>query len=236
VIGSNITNILLIIGVTAFVSKGIKLKYDIMDMDMPLLLISSVLLGMFMMNGSISYVETALLLIALVVFLFNSFKNGEKNEEKTEKVKPLTFIILAIAGVAIYFSSKYTVFGLEGIATNLEIKKEIISLGALALGTSLPELVVSVAAIRRNNAGIAVGNVLGSNIFNSYAVVGIASMFGPLNITEDTIHFSIPIMIAITFLFAFMNISRKISRWEGFMLLVIYVYYIYELTNLAPAG
>jgi cation:H+ antiporter len=103
------------------------------------------------------------------------------------------------------------------------------------LGTSLPELVVSVAAIRRNNHSIAVGNVLGSNIFNSYAVVGIASLFGPLTITEDITNFSIPFMIGVTILFAFMSISGKIGKWEGLMLLLLYVYFISELTTLAPA-
>lgn len=234
VIGSNITNILLIIGITAFLGKGIKMEYNIMETDIPLLLVSAVLLWLFMLNGSISYLESALLLIGLAVFIYNSFNNGEERTEKTEKVKPITYLILVGGAILIYFSSEYTVYGLKGMAEILEIKKEIISLGALALGTSLPELVVSVAAIRRNNHSIAFGNVLGSNIFNTYAVVGIASLFGTLNITPDINTFSIPVMLAVTILFAFMSISKKIGKWEGFMLILIYVYYIYELTNLAP--
>lgn len=205
-----------------------------MDMDIPLLVVSAVILWLFMMDGSISPFETVLLLIGLFVFIFNSFNNGEEKNERTEKVKPITYILLVLGGVLIYFSSEYTVYGLKGIATTLQVKKEIISLGALALGTSLPELVVSVAAIRRNNHGIAYGNVLGSNIFNTYAVVGISSIFGPLNITPDIIQFSIPFMLAVTGVFAIMSFSKKIGRWEGFMLLLMYVYFIYELTNLAP--
>jgi cation:H+ antiporter len=235
VIGSNITNILLIIGTTAFVGKGIKMKYNIIDMDIPLLIISSFFLWLFMRDGHIGILEVIILLAGLVVFLFNSF--GNKEEKTTEKirVKPLTYFLLVLSGALIYFSSEYTVLGLRGIAETLSIKNEIVSLGALALGTSLPELVVSVAAIRRNNHGIAVGNVLGSNIFNSYAVIGISAFFGPLKITEDITQFSIPVMLAATILFAFMSISGKIGRWEGFMLLLFYVYFIRELTLLAPA-
>lgn len=235
VIGSNITNILLIIGFTAFVGKGIKMEYNIMDMDIPLLVVSALLLWLFMMNGSISLFESGLLLVGLVVFLMNSFNNGEEKSKDTVKVKPIAYLWLTLGAVLIYFSSEYTVYGLKGIATTLEVKEEIISLGALALGTSLPELVVSVAAIKRNAHSIAYGNVLGSNIFNTYAVVGIASLFGPLKITPDILNFSIPVMLGVTIIFAFMSISKKIGRWEGFMLLMIYVYYIYELTNLAPA-
>jgi len=234
VVGSNITNILLIIGTTAFVGKGIKMKYNIIDMDIPLLIISSFFLWLFTKDGSISVFEIVLLLGALVVFLVNSFNSSEKKQEDRIKVKAQTYLILVASGVLIYFSSEYTVLGLKGIADTLDIKKEIISLGALALGTSLPELVVSIAAIRRNNHGIAVGNVLGSNIFNTYAVIGIASLFGPLKITPDITNFSIPVMLAATILFSFMSISGKIGRWEGFMLLLLYVYFIRELTLLAP--
>jgi len=236
VIGSNITNILLIIGTTAFVGKGIRIDHDIMDKDIPFLLISAVLLWFCMMSGSVSGIETILLLAGLVIFILNSFHNGEEKGEKTARVKPFTYLVLVIGGILIYFSSEYTVYGLKGIAETLQIKKEIISLGALALGTSLPELVVSVSAIRRNNHGIAVGNVLGSNIFNTYAVVGISSLFGSLTITPDILEFSIPVMLAVTILFAFISMSRKIGRWEGLMLLLMYVYFIFELTNRAPVS
>lgn len=235
VVGSNITNILLIIGITAFVGNGIKMKYNIIDRDIPLLIISSFFLWLFTRDGSIGILEIVLLLGGLVVFLFNSFGNGGEKPEEKIIIKPQTYVILVLSGVLIYFSSEYTVIGLKGMAETLEIKKEIVSLGALALGTSLPELVVSVAAIRRNNHGIAIGNVLGSNIFNSYAVIGIASLFGPLKITPDITEFSIPLMIAVTILFSFMSISGKIGKWEGFMLLLLYVYFLRELTLLAPA-
>lgn len=234
VIGSNITNILLIIGAAAFVGQGIKMKYNIIDKDIHLLIISSFFLWLFMRDGNVGTVEIVLLLTGLVVFLFNSFGNKEEKSTERTPIKVKTVLLLVASGVLIYFSSEYTVVGLKGIAETLSIKKEIISLGVLALGTSLPELVVSIAAIRRNNHSIAVGNVLGSNIFNSYAVIGIAGLFGPLNITEDITGFSIPMMIAVTILFSFMSISGKIGKWEGFMLLLLYVYFIRELTVLAP--
>ena len=236
VIGSNITNILLIIGVTAFLGNGITMEYDIIDSDIPLLVISALAVWLFMSSGSLSILEIILLLSGLVVFLFHSFRDGYSRNPGQEKLRLKTVLILLAGGILIYFSSEYTVFGLKGIADSLDIKKEVISLGALALGTSLPELVVSVAAIRRKNSGIAVGNVLGSNIFNSYAVLGISSLFGPLLITKDILDFSIPMLLGVTILFSIMSISGRIAKWEGFMLILIYVYFIGELTSIAPAG
>jgi cation:H+ antiporter len=136
VVGSNITNILLVIGITAFVGNGIKMKYNIIDMDIPLLIISAFFLWLFTKDGNISILEIILLLGALVVFLFNSFNNDEQENEKTAKVKPLTYLILLGGGVLIYFSSEYTVYGLRGIAQTLEVKEEIISLGALGYFTA----------------------------------------------------------------------------------------------------
>jgi len=236
VIGSNITNILLIIGVTAFLGNGITIEYDIIDSDIPLLVISALAVWLFMSSGSLSILEIILLLSGLVVFLFHSFRDGYSRNPSQEKLRLKTVLMLLAGGILIYFSSEYTVFGLKGIADSLDIKKEVISLGALALGTSLPELVVSVAAIRRKNSGIAVGNVLGSNIFNSYAVLGISSLFGPLVITKDILDFSIPMLLGVTILFSIMSISGRIAKWEGFMLILIYVYFIGELTSIAPAG
>ncbi len=234
VVGSNITNILLIVGTVAVIGKGIDLNYDIMDVDIPLLLGSAILLWFTLWDGSISFVEIILLLASLVIFLLYSIRKERDEKNDDNEFKMIFLIKLIIAGVVIYFSAEYVIQGLKGIARIANIPESTISLGALALGTSLPELIVSLSAIKRNNHSIAVGNVVGSNIFNTYGVVGISSLFGTLVIPPNILGFSIPLMVGITFLFATIIMNKKVSIWEGLLLLTFYIYYMYSLVDTAP--
>ncbi len=231
VVGSNITNILLIIGAVAVIGKGIDLEYDIMDVDIPLLLGSAILLWFTLWDGSISLVEVILLLASLVIFLLYSIRKQRDEKDANNEFKMIFLIKLIIAGVVIYFSAEYVIHGLKGIARIANIPESTISLGALALGTSLPELIVSLSAIKRNNHSIAVGNVVGSNIFNTYGVVGISSLFGTLVIPPNILGFSIPLMVGLTFLFAAIIMNKKVSIWEGLLLLTFYIYYMYSLVD-----
>ena len=232
VIGSNITNILLVVGFVAVIGKGIDLNYNIMGIDMPLLIASSLLMWFTLMDGAINYFEVSLYFIALVIFLAHSIKKERAEKDENNKLKPVFFILLVVSGLVIYFSAEYVIMGLKGIAEIADIEESTISLGALALGTSLPELVVSITAIKRNNQSIAIGNVVGSNIFNTYGVLGVSSLFGSLVIPIEIIEFSIPLMVGITVLFAFVMLTKRVSRWEGYMLLVFYAFFLYSLTKM----
>jgi len=229
VVGSNVTNILLVLGVTAFISKNVPIEYDLMDIDMPLLLGSAIIAYFILEDLSISNFEIFILLGGLASFLLNSFSNKKDDEDEIPTVEPKQYIFLLLSGVAIYFSSVYTIYGLEATSRQIGVPNELISLSALALGTSLPELFVSVAAIRKGKHGIAVGNVLGSNMFNTFGVLGIASLFGKCTIPPSLLEFSLPIMVAVSFLFFVITISRHISRWEGGMLMAFYSFYVYKL-------
>lgn len=227
VVGSNITNILLVIGATAVVGKGIKLDYDVMNTDMTKLLASSFLLYFVLIDGSLSRLECVVLLAALVIFLANSFSVKNEDEEELPKLRPIDFLILAIASVFIYLGAKYTIYGLENIANELSIPKHIIAITAVALGTSLPEVVVSITAARKGKHAMAVGNVLGSNIFNTYAVMGISGLVaGSLTIPADAVTISLPFMIAVTVLFAVSCITKHITKYEGWLFLLFYVFFI----------
>jgi cation:H+ antiporter len=96
------------------------------------------------------------------------------------------------------------------------------------------KVVVSLGAAKKGKTSIAVGNVLGSNIFNTYAVMGIPALFGKLTIPQNILDFSLPLMIAVTILFAIMTLSRRITRWEGILLLIFYVFYMVELFTKSP--
>ena len=109
------------------------------------------------------------------------------------------------------------------------IEEEIIALSAVALGTSLPEVIVSLNAARKGKTSIAIGNVLGSNIFNTYIVMSIPRFVGPLEIPPTIHSFYIPLMIAMTILFGVMTNNRKVTRWEGAVLLMFYAFFVSEM-------
>ncbi len=231
VVGSNITNILLVVGVVAVVGKGIDLNYNIMNIDMPMLIASALLMWFTISDGHLDMFEVSLYLISLAIFLTHSIKKKRVKDENRPELKPMSFLLLLVAGVLIYFSAVYVIQGLKGIAEIANIDKAIISTGALALGTSLPELVVSLAAVKRNNHSIAIGNVLGSNIFNTYGVLGVSSLFGNLVFPASVLTFSAPFMIGLTVMFAFVMLTKRVSRWEGYILLIFYTFFIYNLAK-----
>ncbi|MEM1325637.1 MAG: calcium/sodium antiporter [Bacteroidota bacterium] len=231
VLGSNITNVTLILGVVAVVGGTIHFRKDVMNIDMPLLLTSAALLTFTIYDRVLSLFDAFLLLSGLVIFLVYSFrsKDEEEAEEERPKVTFKSYLIVIAASALVFFGAKYTIFAVSELAARADISPEVIALSVIALGTSLPELIVSITAARKGRTEIAVGNVLGSNIFNTYAVMGIPPFFGQVEITESALQFSLPFMIVITLLLAFMCLSKKISRWEGMMLLLFYAYFVSEL-------
>jgi len=180
VVGSNITNILLVLGLTAVVGKQIKLNFDLWDIDMPLLFGSIFLMYFTLSDLHLSFGEAILYLCALVAFLLNSVLGSVSTDDERPKVKPMDIAKLIAGAVLVYFGAEYTIVGIKGFSEAAGISAEVISLTFIALGTSLPEIFVSLSAIKKGKHAIAVGNVLGSNIFNSYAVMAIPSFMGPL--------------------------------------------------------
>lgn len=230
VVGSNITNILLVLGIVAILGKVVPLEYNIMDVDMPLLIGSAIFIYFAIDDLVFSQFEALIFLAALVGFMINSVKSNQFEEENKTKLRKMDFLILALGGVLVYLGSRYTVMGLQGLSTNLGIGSGVLAFTLLALGTSLPEVVVSVTAARKGKAGMAIGNVLGSNIFNSYAVLGIPGLFADLVIPANTNTFAVPFMMAVTLLFALICFSGRVNRYEGVVLILLYVFFIYKMS------
>ncbi len=231
VIGSNITNILLVLGLTAIVGKQIKLDFDVMDIDMPLLICSAIFMFFALSDGDFTIFEALLFLACIPIFLLNSFKGDKVDKADRPFVKPVEYLILLLGGIFIFLGAKYTIVALEVISEIAGISPELIALTGIALGTSLPEVIVSIAAARKGKHAIAVGNVLGSNLFNTYAVMSIPRLIGDLTIPASILDFSLPFMVAVTFIFAVICLSKKISKWEGMMLVVLYIFFIYYLVK-----
>jgi len=230
VVGSNITNIALVLGLTVVVSKEIKLHNQIWHVDMPFLISSSFLMWFLVRDANVSIFEAIIFLGSLALFLIYSLKSDEGDEDQfRKKVSWKSYAWLVVGGALVWLGAKYTIDAITNLSLLMGISNEIIALSMVALGTSLPEVIVSIGAAKKGKTSIAVGNVLGSNIFNTFAVMGIPAFFGKLVIPQSVLDFSLPLMVALTILFAVMTISRRITRWEGIILLIFYVFYMVEL-------
>ncbi len=233
VVGSNITNIALVLGLVAVWAKQIDLEYNIWHIDMPYLLGSAFLLWFVLFDLQVSIFEGILFLAGIAIFLAYSIKTTDEELLLETRVTWRTWFFLGLGGVLVWLGSDYTILAIRRLSLLAGIDPEVIALSAVALGTSLPEVIVSLNAARKGKASIAVGNVLGSNVFNTYVVVGIPSLFGKLVIPGVIQTFYLPLMIAMTVLFSVMANNKKITRWEGAVLLLFYLLFVTELFKVA---
>lgn len=236
VIGSNITNILLVLGSVAAFSRIITFETKVVNVDLPILSMSAFLIVFMLQDGTYSMMEGVLLIAAFIIFLINTFRSQvvKSDIDEGERKKPLgvrTVFFLVVGGLLVYFGSEYTIVSVSELSKLLSMQPDFIALTLLALGTSLPELVVSLQAARRGNTGIAVGNVIGSNIFNTFGVMGISRLFGPIIVPDNISNFGAYFALAITLILVIMTRSKRITRFEGGMLLILYLYYIVELSD-----
>jgi cation:H+ antiporter len=241
VVGSNITNIFLVVGVAALLGKKMKVTYELVHIDLPLLMGSALFLAVTVWDGTFTLFEAMLCLAGITVYLLHAVstkkrrrKRGHTATEESgrERVTGKTVFILALSAFFIYLGGRFTIESVIRISEILDIGKEIIAASAVALGTSLPELVVSITAARKGEPELAIGNVLGSNIFNALAVMGIPALIAPLTIPVSIVTFGIPMMLIASLLFFFMAQDKEITNWEGLLLLIFYVFFIGKLFNL----
>ena len=235
VIGSNITNILLILGVSGLLIKEMRIKRKVVKFDLPILIISAILLVVTIIDGNVALSDAFIFLLFLVfynVYIFNvkdDELNNDNDESQTISFSFKTIAILIVSIVFIFLGAKYTVDSVIKIAEILKIGKEIIAITAIALGTSLPELIVSLSAIKKNNPELVMGNILGSNIFNTLAIMGIPALFGPLKITVSIISYALPVMCIATLFLLLIALDKKLSRFEAFLLVLFYCIFIIGL-------
>ncbi|MDP7181159.1 MAG: calcium/sodium antiporter [Candidatus Woesearchaeota archaeon] len=237
VIGSNITNIFLILGISAIVSKKLILTYELIHVDLPIFVGSGFVLAITIWDGIFTKGEAGIMLAGIFIYFMymmsvqkthkhKEIKKEMKGEMRREAIHTTTWLILVASAIAIYFGADYTVRSVIELSTIIGIGTEIIAITVVALGTSLPELVVSITAARQGKPEIAVGNILGSNIFNTFAVMGIPGLFGALLIPQSILYLGLPIMIMATIIYFFMTQDKQITQWEGWMLLLFYVLFI----------
>jgi len=236
VIGSNIANLLLILGTSALL-KPVLFQKETIKYEIPICLGATVLFGILAnSNNTITRIEAIVLLVAFIMFIFYTIILAKSKREKQKVVKSKTTylfdILMMILGIAgLKFGGDLTVNNAVKIAEALNVSEKIISITILAVGTSLPELVTSVRAAIKGESDIAVGNIIGSNIFNILLIIGTSAVIKPImyNISynRDLIIFFISLILLL--IFAYTKPKKKLSRFNGLIFVLGYIVYIIML-------
>ena len=240
ILGSNILNILIILGITSVITP-LAVQKSTVKYEIPFVIIISVIFGLIgLFDNSIGFIDGILLwvlFIAYIAYLFIMTKKGkiqadesddEDNDKKPKKVWQL--ILFGIIGIAlVVFGSNITVNAATEIATMFGMSERFIGLTIVALGTSLPELVTSITAALKKNADIAIGNIVGSNIFNILFVIGTSAIITPVAYQNQFLIDSILcVATAMLLLLLVLNKDKKLKRWGGIIMLICYAgYFVY---------
>ena len=245
--GSNITNIALILGITALLAP-IAVHSQVMRKELPILILVTGFAGWQLWDGDLSRMDAIGLMLAFVVLIGWSIYQGLRQPddalatEMTEEVNAMpvrkAILWLVVGLLLLIISSRILVWGAVDLATTFGISDLVIGLTIVAVGTSLPELASSIIAARKGEHDLALGNILGSNLFNTLAVVGIAGLIAPMPVAPEVLTRDFPVMAALTLvLFAMCYGFRgpgRINRIEGSALLLAFV--VYTVYLLAFSG
>ncbi len=233
VLGSNIANIFLILGFSAFFIKELKINTKCIKIDLILLLLITVFLLLASINGSISIYEGILFIIAIIFYILYATiycKNDSIicDTTKDKKIHKNLILLLLSCGL-VYIASEWTINSVIVISELIKIPKETIAITVIAVGTSLPELVVSLSALKKGNDDMAIGNIIGSCIFNSLAIVGVSALFGTLIVTGNILLIAFPVLFIALFFFTINTVLGRISQTHGAIYLIIYLMFITSL-------
>ncbi len=236
VVGSNISNIGLVLAITALLIP-IPVGKTSWRVDWPVMMIASILLYAFTLNNVLGFWESFILFVFLIAYLFYSVKSSspdvvsEKNNDNNKAQYKLwiSFVIIVAASIGLAYGADLLVSSAVNIATKLGVSKRVISITIVAFGTSLPELTASIIAALKKQTDISIGNIIGSNIFNIMAVLGITGMIHPIEIDHIAFSFDIIWMMFVSvllFLFIFPFKTVYLTRVEGVLLFLSYILYL----------
>ena len=234
VIGSNIANIGMVLGLTAIIGN-IPVVKSFYRLDWPVMIFFSLMLYLFLYNDNLlSSFEGLILFTSLIIFLFFVIKYNAKdlseadaideNLNETSGIKILIWTIFA--SFSLYYGAEWLVASAIDLAKSIGVSEAVISVSVIAIGTSIPELATSVIAIAKNEKGISIGNLIGSNIFNIGSVLGLTTIIKPILITDSNIlDRDIVWMLVFAFLVLILSLFPKknnITKTKGFLLVVLY--------------
>lgn len=238
VVGSNISNIALVLGLTALIYP-ITVSKNLIKFDWPVMMVLSIMLYILSLNGILNVWEGLLFAISIVAYTMYSIIKGKKkarNEEipEIEIVWYWALVIIAASCIGLVVGAEWLVSSASGLARNFGVDERIISVSIIAFGTSVPELSTSIIAALRKESDISIGNIIGSNIFNIAGILGISSLITPIPINQKIITSDMMWMLAISMLLFVLIIGKKqqLTRWKGAVLILSYSLYIYFLLKI----
>jgi len=249
-VGSNITNILLVVGVLAFFGGRVVIRQDLIKTELPIFVIATVHFAASVSDGVVDRVEAMLLIATFGAYLWYIIyeskhdQNGDGVDDEKQEIEPALVsagvtvplwrsVTMAAFGLALLiFGAKYTVDMAVHIATAMSVPVSFISITAIAIGTSLPELMVTIQAIRNKQTEMGVGNIFGSNAFNMLVVVGLPALLVPQVAGVIVMELGLAIMLVASLILFVNGLSRRIMRWEGLMMLIFFIFFIKKLTEL----
>lgn len=229
VVGSNIFNGLVVVGVCAFLS-AFKTNHDILKRDMPLNILVTFILCLMFLDGKLSRIEGGILFAGMILYIAVMVCHAIKNKSENEVEKILSLprsIIYMIAGLAaVIFGGDLVVDKACIIATNFGVSQNFIGLTIVAIGTSLPELVTSIVATKKGDSGLALGNAIGSNLFNILFILGFSAILSPLHVLNESIIDCGILLISSILLFIFAKTKQHMSKLEGIICIGLYLAYM----------
>jgi len=245
VVGSNIFNLAFILGVCALAAPLV-VNLQLLKLDIPISIISTLILFIMCQDGVISFIEGMALLLILVGYMIWILRASKKEKKQIElnikdkkeeisstfKSRTLNFLIFIIGIAVLVGGSKLLVSGASDLALRAGVSEAIIGLTLVAVGTSLPELVSSLIATLRGNTDIAIGNVIGSNIFNILFILGSSSIIAQkgISVANNITYYDIPFLLFLSVLsFPFLLSGKKVVKWEGVVFLLLYLGYCFYL-------
>jgi cation:H+ antiporter len=239
VVGSNICNLALVLGVTALIGP-IRVNVNSIKIDWPMAMGASLLLYLLLKNEPRLTLWTGLMflsiLVAYTIFIITRSRKETKEQELDLDIPPTSkspwkdIFYISLGCVGLYYGSDWFVEGAKDLATTLGVSERVIGITVLAIGTSLPELVTAIVAASKGETDLAVGNLMGSNIFNILSILGITSIITTIDVGSEIIRYDLLAMMLITLLILPMMLYKRVlGRAAGVILLVLYVYYTYTV-------
>ncbi len=233
ILGSNVINIALVLGVSAVI-RPVTIKKQIIKIEIPYMILISCIFWMLCMDSKIGKLDGFILIFLLIVFLVYGVITAKDKNSDNDLVKPssvaifknIIFIILGIVMLA--YGANFVVQEAIIIAQKIGLSQTFIGISVVAFGTSLPELATSAVAAAKGESDISVGNVVGSNLFNICLVMGIVGIFNPMSIDSNLHFFQFPFMLLICFFLGFVAfVNHGIGKKSGFLLIILFFIYIF---------
>lgn len=234
-IGSNIANILLVVGLAVLFSRSVlTVTKNLIDLEVPLLTLTTLIFFGVAYDGLITQPESLFLLVAFALYLLYSFFYRDSSDttsplEGRPQLSPIDFVMLVVGFIFLVGGAKFLIDAVLALSSVVGISVGVITILAVAVGTSLPELIVSIKAALAKNAEVSIGNIFGSNVFNILFVVGGSGLVGTQHLDAATVGLALPMLLATTFFFVISSVSNRIHVWEGAFYLLAYALFIAKL-------